>query len=390
MARNIAYAALASLPFAFANPTARQSCDVLTAREVRSMGNNTLFTRWRPYSHVNSPAGWMNDPCGPMYDPTRDIYHVFYQWHPQHVNWGNISWGYATSKDLITFTDHNGWETNEALALGPTGYGKPWIDHYNGLGIFSGTAQPVNLQGEVDGTLLLFYTSVSKLPTSWTLPYMPHTESQSLAYSTDGGATWQEYEGNPVIRTTTERPPMDWNITGFRDPFLEPIPALDTILEVSEPHYYAVFGSGIKGVGPRIPLWTAPASDLTSWTFLGALWEPEANSSLGPVLSTRTYGFNFEVSGFFDLLDSAGNEHWFVNMGAEGGNLTYAESLHSALWNGGSISRRDNGSAQFTPEIGGLGDWGLSYALTSFNDTKNNRRVQLGMSVLNTMFEQMC
>ena len=26
--------------------------------------------------------------------------------------------------------------------------------------------------------------------------------------------------------------------------------------------------------GPRIPLWTAPASDLTSWTFLGALWEP--------------------------------------------------------------------------------------------------------------------
>ena len=76
---------------------------------------------------------------------------------------------------------------------------------------------------------------------------------------------------------------------------------LDAILEVSEPHYYAVFGSGIKGVGPRIPLWTAPASDLTNWTFLGALWEPEANSSIGPPLSTHTYAFNFEVSGFFEL-----------------------------------------------------------------------------------------
>ncbi len=39
-------------------------------------------------------------------------------------------------------------------------------------------------------------------------------------------------------------------------------------------------------------------------------------------------------------------------------------------------SRRDNGSVQFTPIAGGAGDWGLSYALTSFNDTKHNRRVQ--------------
>jgi hypothetical protein len=23
-----------------------------------------------------------------MYDPTEDIYHLMYQWHPYHVNWG--------------------------------------------------------------------------------------------------------------------------------------------------------------------------------------------------------------------------------------------------------------------------------------------------------------
>jgi beta-fructofuranosidase len=65
-------------------------------------------------------------------------------------------------------------------------------------------------------------------------------------------------------------------------------------------------------------------------------------------------------------------------MGAEGGNLTYAESSHSALWNEGLITRRENGSAEFTPVAGGLADWGLLYAVSSFNDTKNSRRIQMG------------
>lgn len=97
----------------------------------------------------------------------------------------------------------------------------------------------------------------------------------------------------------------------------EQSPALDALLGQTDPHYYAVFGSGIKGVGPRIPLWSAPASNLTSWTFLGALWEPAANSSLGDVLATGTNGFNFEVSGFFSLPDDDGKVHYFVNTGYE-------------------------------------------------------------------------
>ena len=308
-----------------------------------------------------------------MYDPIRDLYTQYYQWHPEHVAWGNISWGFATSKDLVTWTDHVGYEGYNAEALGPPGFGK-----YNGLGIFSGTAQPINLQGEVDGTWLLFYTSISELPTAWNSYYYPHTESQSLAISKDGGRTFQESSYNPVIDATTGTAPMHWNLTGFRDPFLEPFPALDAVLGVSEPHWYAVFGSGIKNVGPRIPLWTAPKSDLTKWTFLGALWEPEVNSTLGPLFSTRSYGFNFEVSNFFALPDSSGELHYFVAMGVEGNNLTYANYTHSALWNEGIVHRRENGSAEFTPRAGGQADWGLAYAFTSFNDTKHDRRVSWG------------
>lgn len=33
---------------------------MLTSNTIRGMANNTLFERWRPYSHFSAPAGWMN------------------------------------------------------------------------------------------------------------------------------------------------------------------------------------------------------------------------------------------------------------------------------------------------------------------------------------------
>lgn len=80
-------ALLAALPGSLAQDGYGSQCSSIDADEIRAMGNNTLFTRWRPYSHVNAPAGWLNDPCAPMYDPTRDEYHIFYQFHPNHINW---------------------------------------------------------------------------------------------------------------------------------------------------------------------------------------------------------------------------------------------------------------------------------------------------------------
>jgi len=347
------------------------TCTSLTSEEVRFMGNNTLFTRWRSYSHMQAPAGWINDPCGPMYDPWRDEYHIMYQWHPNHVAWGNISWGHAKSKDMISWTDVGGWENDNAVALAPSGN-----DSYDGLGIFSGTAHPVNMQGEEDGTILALYTSVGQLPTHWTSHYWPYTETQSLASSKDGGLTWEKYENNPVINHTTGTAPMYWNVTGMRDPAFEPSPALDNLLGQSEPHYYMVLGSGIKGVGPRMPLYSAPTHDLTSWTFLGALWEPEANSSFGPVLATGNNAFNFEVSGFYSMTDRHGDLHYYTTMGTEGGEVSFHNNTRWSLWNEGIVSRRDNGSVQFNPIAASAADWGLGYAVASFNDTKNDRRIQ--------------
>jgi beta-fructofuranosidase len=307
-----------------------------------------------------------------------------YQFHPNHVQWGNISWGHAISKDMITWTDVGGWRNDEPVSLAPS-------ELYDKLSIFTGTIQPSNLTGGNDGTLLAFYTSISALPTNWKLPYIPGTESQSLATSVDGGKTWQKYEGNPVIEGT----PEGWNITGLRDPFFELWPEMDALLGQEEEHWYMVMGSGIKGVGPRIPLYSAKRNDPTKWTFLGALWEPSMNETFGDIKVTGSYGyfipprvkrdnrancssFNFEVSNFFSLEDSRGKVHYYTTMGAEGGSIPG----HSrwSLWSEGQVTRRQNGSAEFSVLSSGVADWGNLYALTAFHDPKHDRRVQWGWS----------
>lgn len=271
----------------------------------------------------------------------------------------NISWGHATSRNLIDWEDVGGWQDTEPTALAPGRLGT-----YNGLGVWTGTGQPVNLHGKSDGTLSVIYTSISELPVEE--DRQNHSETWSIATSKDAGKTWQNYPGNPVVFA-----PEDWNLTGWRDPFFFPLPDLDDLLLKKEPHYYAVMSGGIKGVGPRMPLYSAPQSDLTNWTFLGALWEPEEDSSLGSYEETGSYGYGWECGGFFTLHDSEGKVHWYVNMGADDSRRSVG---HWTLWNEGDVKPRTNGSVEFIPMSGGALDWGLGYAATSFIDAKNNGR----------------
>lgn len=65
-------------------------------------------------------------------------------------------------------------------------------------------------------------------------------------------------------------------------------------------------------------------------------------------------------------------------MGAEGDSIPAHPSW--ALWSEGQVSRRQNGSAEFSVLSSGVADWGNLYALTAFEDTKHGRRVQWGWS----------
>lgn len=52
---------LGALPYSRAQySSGSQLPFALTSDYIHTLGNNSLFTRWRPTYHFISPAGWMN------------------------------------------------------------------------------------------------------------------------------------------------------------------------------------------------------------------------------------------------------------------------------------------------------------------------------------------
>lgn len=130
---------------------------------------------WRPVLHHTPLYGWMNDPNGMFYKDGE--YHLYYQYNPYGSTWGNMCWGHSVSKDLLH------WES-KPVALVPDAWGM----------IFSGSCvvDHGNTAGFGKDAVVAIYTSAK--PTQW-----GDAQSQSLAYSTDGGYTFTKYEGNPVL-----------------------------------------------------------------------------------------------------------------------------------------------------------------------------------------------
>ncbi|MFC9353157.1 glycoside hydrolase family 32 protein [Arthrobacter sp. NPDC057013] len=150
----------------------------------------TETTRFRPAIHFTARDTWLNDPNGLVfYD---GLYHLFFQNNPYGNVWGNMSWGHATSRDLLHWTEHHvAIACDEAEDIFS---GSVVVDHSNTSGF--GTAD--------EPALVAIYTSAYKASSEHC-----GTQAQSLAYSTDAGMTWRKYEGNPVLTR---------NSAHFRDP----------------------------------------------------------------------------------------------------------------------------------------------------------------------------
>ncbi|VWC21974.1 levanase [Burkholderia latens] len=149
--------------------------------------------QWRPALHYTPQRNWMNDPNGLVYEHGR--YHLFYQYNPLGNDWGNMSWGHATSTDLVHWR-----EQPVAMRANAT------EEIFSGS-IVADTRNTSGLGAPGETPLVALYTSVYKAGSG----HPPGTQAQSLAYSLDHGATWQPYAHNPVLT-------LDPESKQFRDP----------------------------------------------------------------------------------------------------------------------------------------------------------------------------
>lgn len=131
---------------------------------------------FRPQIHFAAKTGWINDPNGLVF--ADGIYHLYHQWNPYGVIWGNMHWGHAVSKDMIV------WE-HKPMVMEPDAYGT----------IFSGCGwqDKDNVAGFGKNALLFFYTA-SGGDNQWSID-SGNRHTQRLAVSLDGGETLQKTDG---------------------------------------------------------------------------------------------------------------------------------------------------------------------------------------------------
>ena len=164
-----------------------QLLDITFHGDRRTTGAVKDFACWKEMKYsdtfdtTHTPLyGWMNDPNGMFYKD--GLWHLYYQYNPYGSQWENMTWGHSTSKDLIH------WEA-QPLAIEPD-----WLG-----AVFSGSAivDRNNTAGFGRNAVIAMYTSAGA------------AQTQSIAYSADGGQTFTKYAGNPVIT---------FNAPDFRDP----------------------------------------------------------------------------------------------------------------------------------------------------------------------------
>jgi fructan beta-fructosidase len=296
-----------------------------------------LDCRYRPEWHYSAQRNWLNDPNGLVY--SNGVYHLFYQHNPDGDTWGNMSWGHATSVDLLRWEEQPvaiPCDDEEAIYSGSA-----VVDVHN----TSGFGTPDN------PPLVAIYTSAYTSGSP-----LAGLQAQSLAYSTDDGTTWTKYSGNPVL----DRASPD-----FRDPKV-------FWYDGDAGSYWVMVA--VEAARREVVLYSSP--DLLSWEYL---------STFGPANAT---GGVWECPDLFELpVDGdASNTRWVlvVNLspggiaGGSGGQYFIGTfdgvTFHSETTVTEGLQADDTRMADY-----GWLDWGRDYyAAVSFSNVPGGRRLMIG------------
>ncbi|WP_240741793.1 glycoside hydrolase family 32 protein [Deinococcus sp. KSM4-11] len=265
----------------------------------------------RPRIHFTARQHWLNDPNGLVYAGGR--YHLYYQFNPRANDHGYMSWGHATSPDLLTWTEHD-------VAL-------PWReghDVYSGSAVVdwqgtSGLGQP----GDPHPPVVAMYTGAGD-----------HHQAQYLAVSRDGGTTWA---------FATPEPVLDEGKQDFRDP--------KTFWHAPSAQWISVV---VHPVERQIGVYGSP--DLHGWQTL---------STFGPAGGVDGI---WEVPDLFPLMDQTGRERWVMKVDVFAG--APQGGTGAQYWVG------DFDGRAFTPtQQARWADWGKDfYAAVTYSDLPQSGR----------------
>ncbi|MEP7766013.1 glycoside hydrolase family 32 protein [Sanguibacter sp. 25GB23B1] len=247
------------------------ACSTETERQPASPSESasapqTGTDHWRPSVHFTPTENWMNDPNGLVFH--EGLYHLFFQYNPEGSDWGNISWGHATSTDLVHWDEQP--VAIEATAEEMVFSGSIVVDTENTSGL--GTVE--------DPALVALYTSAY----GEGAVKEPGVQAQSLAYSLDDGQTWQRYENNPVLT-------LDPDSENFRDP---------KVFWYEEGGYWVM--ATVVADAQVVKLYRS--DDLIAWSWLSDF------SGVGA--GADDPGILWEMPDLFPLTADDGSEHWVL------------------------------------------------------------------------------
>ena len=248
----------------------------------------------------------MNDPNGLFYKD--GVWNLYFQYNPYGSTWENMTWGHATSRDLVH------WQY-EGTPIEPDALGT----------IFSGSAvvDSANTAGFGKNAIVAMYTSAAE------------SQTQSLAYSTDGGKTFTKYSDNPTL--TAKEP-------DFRDPKM--------IWNEATNEWNLVMATGQK-------MNFYSSKDLKNWKY---------ESSFG-----EGYGCHKGVWECPDLIQMA-NGKWvlFCNINPGGPFGGSATQYFVGQWDGHQFT------CESKPEVTKWMDYGKDhYATVTFSNAPDGRHVAL-------------
>ncbi len=294
---------------------------IFAALTLNASAQQTPTPQWRPAYHFTPPKNWTNDPNGLIFLDGK--YHLYYQHNPSENKWGHMSWGHATSADLLHWK-HLPVAIPEIVTPDTTTYiysGSAVLDKNNTSGFGKNGKAPI---------VAIFTADLPK----------QKKEMQYIAYSNDGGKSYTRYKGNPVI---------DLNKKDFRDPNVfwhEPTKQWIMTVAMVDEHQVRIYGS----------------KNLKEWTKL---------SDFGPAGYTRN---GWECPSLLPLTvdGNPANTKWvlFVSCGGDHGPLM---QYYVGDFNGTTFKDTNDDDKVLTVDYGDA-----FYAAIAWRDAPENKKVLLG------------